>query len=239
MHVSWSHSAARRPPHRSPGSYRARAAFPQPQRRPVAHDAHHPFGPPFPSRETIPLALPWLGFGPRPARGVPRGGGPTAARMDRPAPPTPAHSGRMIEPRGARGPVSGRPFEPADAGGPVRHLTTDRVQITHRGVDAVARHLARFDADLPEPDPANAGMVGRLRAIADGALAPAPWDRNFYTHELREFVRYRRRGWPDGRPANKDARHTLWENTHTATLEDYRLNERDDPLYHPQWREPL
>ena len=198
----------------------------------MAHDLFHPLGPPFPPRETIPFALPWLSPGSRPVRVLPRVGGPGAARMDRPPlpPPRPERTG---EPRGARGPVSGRPFEPANAGGPVRPLTTDRAQLTPRGVDVVARHLARFDADLPEPDPDNAGMVGRLRAIADGALEPTPWDRNFYTHELREFVRYRRLGWLEGRPEDKHARHALWENAHTATLEDYRLNERQNPLYHP------
>lgn len=111
------------------------------------------------------------------------------------------------------------------------------MRFTHRGVDVVARHLARFD-----PDPANSGMLARLRAIAYGALTPTPWDTSFYAHELREFVRYQRRGWADGVPASFEARHALWNDTHTATLEDYRLADRDRddlPLYHPDHRSRL
>lgn len=127
------------------------------------------------------------------------------------------------------------PFDPENAGGPIRELSTDGVRITHQGIDVVERHLSRFDAD-----PSNTGMVQRLRDVADGRLEPTDWDRNFYTHELREFVRYRRLGWPDGAPEDPDAAHTLWENTHTATLEDYGLSDRrpGSPLYHPDhWQE--
>ena len=78
-------------------------------------------------------------------------------------------------------------------------------------------------------------MVGRLRAIADGKLPATAQDMNFYTHELREFVRYRRLGHRAGGEGNYE----LWNDTHTATLEDYGLTEppyaqRDGhPLYHP------
>lgn len=129
-----------------------------------------------------------------------------------------------------RGAASGRDFDPTNAGGPVRVLSTDRIQITHRGVDVVERHVERFG-----PDPSNAGMVRRLHDIADGKIKPTKWDKNFYGHELREFVRYRRLGWPDGAPESPDAQLTLWNNTHTAALEDYGLNERLNSLYHPDW----
>ena len=131
----------------------------------------------------------------------------------------------------ATGAVSGRKFDPANAGGPLRTLGTDRVRITHLGVDVVERHVGRFESDVD-----NAGMVQRLRDIADGKLQPTAWDENFYTHELREFVRYRRLGWPDGEPADGDAARVIWNNTHTATLEEYALRGRVEDLYHPHWR---
>jgi hypothetical protein len=52
-------------------------------------------------------------------------------------------------------------------------------------------------------------------------------DMNFYTHELRESVRYRKLGHPTGDPG-----YDLWNNTHTATLEDYGLTEGPGVLYH-------
>ena len=49
-------------------------------------------------------------------------------------------------------------------------------------------------------------------------------------------MRYRRLGWRTGQPLDHEAARTLWNDTHTATLEDYGLNERGDPLYHPDAR---
>jgi len=77
-------------------------------------------------------------------------------------------------------------------------------------------------------------MLERLRAIADERIEPTPVDRGFYTHELREYVRYRRLGYESGTPANPEAAHTLWNNAHTATLEDYRLPATPSALYHPE-----
>lgn len=72
-------------------------------------------------------------------------------------------------------------------------------------------------------------MVDRLRRIAAGEIEPTIYDINFYTHELREFVRYRRQGWPEGDPG-----YDFWHDAHTATLEDYGLSDRPpNPLYHP------
>ena len=77
-------------------------------------------------------------------------------------------------------------------------------------------------------------MVDRLRRIAKGELTPTAQDLNFYSHELREFVRYRRLGWRNGVPVDGDARRQLWLQTHSATLDDYSLPlQRDDLLYHP------
>jgi hypothetical protein len=135
--------------------------------------------------------------------------------------------GRWEDPLGARGPSSDREFEPEHAGGPIRRLTTDRIRITGRGIDAVQRHVARFG-----PDPMNEAMIRRLREIEAGHLSETQYDLNFYTHELREAVRYRRLGWPEEQPADDDAAHDLWNDAHTATLEDYRLSAQGK-LYHP------
>jgi hypothetical protein len=131
-------------------------------------------------------------------------------------------------PLGARGPISGREFDPAGAGGPIRQLTTGRIQITSRGIDVVEQHVARFG-----PDPANQAMIQRLRDITAGRLQATEADRNFYSHELRQFVRYRRLGWGNGQPPDADAAYALWDNAHTATLEDYGLREGPGVLYHP------
>ncbi|MCG8421353.1 MAG: hypothetical protein MJE77_25830 [Proteobacteria bacterium] len=74
-------------------------------------------------------------------------------------------------------------------------------------------------------------MLQRLRRIANGELQPTAQDLNFYTHELREFVRYRRMGHKTGDPG-----YDVWNNAHTATLEDYGLSElsKPHPLYHPE-----
>jgi hypothetical protein len=92
----------------------------------------------------------------------------------------------------------------------------------------VERHVARFG-----PDAANQGMIRRLRDIASGKLQPTQADLNFYSHELREFVRYRQLGWRTGQPTGADAAYELWNNAHTATLEDYLLREGPGVLYHP------
>src|SRR5712691_9123641 len=122
----------------------------------------------------------------------------------------------MTGPRSIRGRASGRQFDPHNAGGLIRQLSSERVRITSRGVDVVERHVSRFG-----PDRANAVMIERLRAIADKRIEPTRVDRGFYTHELREFVRYRILGYESGTPADPEAAHTLWNNAHTATLEDY------------------
>ena len=76
-------------------------------------------------------------------------------------------------------------------------------------------------------------MIDRLRRIVTGELWPGQTDLNFYAHELREFVRYRREGFPTGGGDDYD----LWNNAHTATLEDYGLEEldadRNRNLFHP------
>jgi hypothetical protein len=99
--------------------------------------------------------------------------------------------GRSLEP------YAGRLFDPEAAGGPIRNLNTSRIRITPKGIDVVEGHLARFG-----PDDMNQLAVQRLRDIAAGKLERTQFDLNFYSHELREFVRYRL-GWPTGRPAGE------------------------------------
>ena len=138
---------------------------------------------------------------------------------------TPVH-----DPAGARGPASGREFDPDLSGGPIHRLSTDRVQVSDKGVDAVEGHVERFGPDAP-----NQRMIRKLRDIAARKLKPTRFDLNFYTHELREFVRYRRRGWRVGQPDDPGSAHDLWNHTHTAALEDYRLPAAG-ALYHPDAR---
>jgi hypothetical protein len=53
-------------------------------------------------------------------------------------------------------------------------------------------------------------MIARLEKIKSGELNPTEHDLRFYTHELREYVRYRKQGYEFGNPEN------LWEHTHAA-----------------------
>jgi len=53
--------------------------------------------------------------------------------------------------------VTGREFDPKQADGPIRQLSTRRIKVTHRGIDAVERHISRFGYDV-----ANQVMVNRL-----------------------------------------------------------------------------
>ena len=154
--------------------------------------------------------------------GVGRYGGETSAARQYPSEIGQiryADNAHAPRPLGARGPASGRPFDPAAAGGPIRSLKYENLKITPRGVKVVERHLARFG-----PDKLNARMLSRLRAIAAGKR-PEAVDLRFYGHELREFVRYKNLGWDSGAPLDENLRHELWNNAHTATLEDYGIRE--------------
>jgi len=125
--------------------------------------------------------------------------------------------------------VTGREFDPTQAGGRIRRLSTARISVTDRGIDALERHISRFGHDE-----VNQVMVDRLRRIARGEIEATQYDLNYYSHELREFIRYRGLGFPSGAGDDYD----LWNNTHSATLEDYDLKELDDDgnrsLFHPE-----
>ncbi|QXB58611.1 hypothetical protein [Pantoea agglomerans] len=130
-----------------------------------------------------------------------------------------------LEHFGARGAASGREFDPELAGGPIENLTTDGVNITHEGIATVEKHISRFDHD-----PANDVMIGRLKSIVKGEMFPEKVDLNYYTHECREYQRYCNLGWETGEPDGV-AGYDMWNNTHTATLEDFKL--KDGDLFHP------
>ncbi|HDU4641354.1 TPA: hypothetical protein RFT53_002664 [Klebsiella aerogenes] len=130
-----------------------------------------------------------------------------------------------LEHFGARGAASGRHFNPELAGGPIENLTTDGANITHEGIATVEKHISRFDHD-----PANDVMIGRLKNIAKGQMPPEQVDLNYYTHECREYQRYCNLGWEAGEPDGV-AGYDMWNNAHTATLEDFKL--KDGDLFHP------
>ena len=72
-------------------------------------------------------------------------------------------------------------------------------------------------------------MLERLEAIERGELEITDYDKRFYTHEIREYERYKNLGIEDG----VDPGYDVWNDVHTATLEDYKINEIEQPLYHP------
>lgn len=133
--------------------------------------------------------------------------------------------------RGARGTASGRDFDPEAAGGPIEALDASSATVDEEGVQAVAAHLRQF---VPDGilDPPEQGMLDRLTSIAAGDSEPTQYDLNFYTHELREASRYAYLGYgPDVNLGDSDM-YDVWNNVHTATLEDYGLAGSD--LYHPE-----
>ncbi len=65
----------------------------------------------------------------------------------------------------------------------------------------------------------NPKSVGIGKFSGDNELSPTKQDLNFYAHELREFVRYRNLGFAEGGGADFE----MWNNLHTATLEDLGL----------------
>ncbi|HBV2421530.1 TPA: pyocin [Klebsiella pneumoniae] len=127
----------------------------------------------------------------------------------------------------AKGKSSGRPFNTDRAGGPIQSLDWKTAVIDREGVNKVKLHTGRFT----ESD-ANKVMIERLEKILSGELTATDTDKRYYTHEIRELERYRNLGVADGTlPANAAE---VWNNTHTATLEDYELGNSETLLYTPE-----
>jgi hypothetical protein len=133
---------------------------------------------------------------------------------------------------GARGPVSRREFDPESAGGPIRQLDAGKASITNEGVQEVAAHLRRFTGGGPLDTPEQ-GMLDRLTSTAAGAMEPTSYDLNFYTHELDEAGRYAELGFgpESGVDLGSSEMYEVWNDVHTAALEDYGIPDTD--LFHP------
>lgn len=133
-----------------------------------------------------------------------------------------------LRPTGARGITSGREFDPEAAGGPLRRLDASGLDITNEGVRAVGAHLLRFAGD-GTLEPPEQGMLDRLTSIADGHMEPTSYDRNFYTHELDEAGRYAQLGFgpESGTDLGSSEMYDVWNNVHTASLEDYGVSGAD------------
>lgn len=125
-----------------------------------------------------------------------------------------------------RGQYSGRPYDPEQAGGPTLDLDWTSAKVTKAGIDLIRLHTSRF-----KPSDANAIMIDRLERIVRGELSIADVDKRFYTHEIRELERFRALGIADGLLPEGGV---VWNNTHTATLEDYKLVDAFDLFYTPE-----
>ncbi|WP_258230415.1 hypothetical protein [Pseudomonas protegens] len=129
-----------------------------------------------------------------------------------------------------KGQYSGRDYNTNKAGGPVLDLDWRTATIDQAGVNQVKLHTSRFGES-----PDNKVMIDRLERILKGVLQVTDIDKRFYTHEIRELERYRNLRVKDGEiPENRTE---VWNNTHTATLEDYKINEKTQPLYTPEAEE--
>jgi hypothetical protein len=133
---------------------------------------------------------------------------------------------------GARGAASGREFDPETAGGPIQQLDATKATITDEGVHAATAHLLRFTGGGPLEAPEQA-MLDRLMSIAAGDMEPTSYDLNFYTHELDEADRYAQLGLgpESGADLGTPEMYDVWNDVHTAALEDYKISGAD--LFYP------
>ncbi|WP_244880028.1 S-type pyocin domain-containing protein [Pectobacterium betavasculorum] len=126
-----------------------------------------------------------------------------------------------------KGKYSKRYYNPEKAGGSILELDWKNVKVDRAGVDNVKLHTGRFKASVE-----NKVMIERLENILNGQITITDTDKRFYTHELRELERYRNLGIKDGEvPSSIQEESSVWNDTHTATLEDYKINEKEQPLY--------
>ena len=125
------------------------------------------------------------------------------------------YEGAIVE-----GDHSGRDFNPEQSGGPILDLEWSPTIAAREGTDLVKLHTSRFPAS-----DANKVMIERLEKILRGEYEMTDTDKRFYTHEIRELERFRALGYSDTEAP--DINSPVWNNVHTATLEDYKL--KDDP----------
>lgn len=126
-----------------------------------------------------------------------------------------------------RGQYSGRLYNPDESGGPIEILDWREAIITQAGIDLARLHTSRLDSS-----DANEIMLDRLTKILQGSIEATDTDKRFYTHEIRELERYRRLGIADNMSPGIET--GTWNNTHTATLEDYGLSSDFELLYTPE-----
>ena len=132
------------------------------------------------------------------------------------------YEGAIIE-----GEHSGRDFNPEQTGGPTLDMKWEPAIVSQEGANIVTLHTSKFlQSD------ANKVMIDRLNRILRGDLEATDTDKRFYTHEIREFERFKALGYGD--TEMPDPHSPVWNNVHTATLEDFKL--KDDPslLYTPE-----
>lgn len=122
-----------------------------------------------------------------------------------------------------KGEHSGRMYDPESAGGATQNLDWTKTSINQDGIDLVKLHTGRF-----EQSDGNDIMIGRLERILSGEISMTDVDKRFYTHEIRELERYRSLGVADGVEGN------VWNNAHTATLEDFKLKGSVELFYTPE-----
>jgi hypothetical protein len=72
-------------------------------------------------------------------------------------------------------------------------------------------------------------MTERLERILKGELDITDTDKRYYTHEIRELERFRALGYNDSEIPDENS--LIWNNVHTATLEDYKLKDDETLLY--------
>lgn len=126
-----------------------------------------------------------------------------------------------------KGEYSGRDFNAEQAGWPTLDMKWEPAIASQEGANIVKLHTSKF-----LPSDANKVMIDRLDRILRGELEMTDTDRRFYTHEIREFERFKALGYGDTEMPDPDS--PVWNNVHTATLEDFKL--KDDPslLYTPE-----
>ncbi|XVN17514.1 S-type pyocin domain-containing protein [Pseudomonas corrugata] len=123
-----------------------------------------------------------------------------------------------------KGEHSGRDFNPDKAGGPIIDLDWRTATVTREGIDTIKLHIARLS-----PSDANGVMIKRLENILSGDIDVTDTDLRYYTHEIRELKRFRNLGLRDDFVPTDDS--SYWNNAHTATLEDYKIQDRASLLY--------
>ncbi|WP_246218991.1 S-type pyocin domain-containing protein [Pseudomonas izuensis] len=132
------------------------------------------------------------------------------------------YEGAVVE-----GEHSGRDFNPDQSGGPTLNMNWNDAVVSQEGSDIVKLHTSKFiQSD------ANKVMIDRLDRIFRGELEITDTDKRFYTHEIREFERFKALGYGDTEMPDPDS--PVWNNVHTATLEDFKLKDDLSLLYTPE-----